>query len=408
MTPQVVAAILKIFWDGYQSNGSKGKKKAGRKTGFFTLLLTALATLGYWKSDKLSELLPGVEKKLEEKLEEKLGIPTAAGGDGPIRVYFTKPVGDPADATDIAHACAGYIDGAKQTLDLAGFEINNKLIVKALLSAKQRGVTVRVVTDSDYASGRLPDPDETAPLKDAGIPVVEDHRSALMHNKFIVFDGAAVWMGSMNFTENCAYRNNNNGVYLAVPQLAVNYATKFRWMFEGKMFGPHKPKNEQIPNPKISLPDGTVLENYFAAHDECAKHLTRLVAETQKSLDFLAFSFTHKEIGKAVTDRYQIAGVKVRGVFEKTQAASGHSEYSGMKNVGMQDVYLDGNPRNMHHKVMVLDGTTTVTGSFNFSESADKSNDENLLFIRNNSKVAGLFTTEVDRVLDVAKKAGGH
>ena len=416
MNPQLLAAVVKVFWDGYRSSGTKSKRKSS-KSGLFTMLLTAAVTLGYMKSDKLAELLPGFEQKVEAKLEDKLGPvgeqlgkaieaklgidpnTFSIGGDGPIRVYFTKPVGNPADTTDIAHSCAGYIDGAKQTLDVAGFEINNKLIVKSLLAAKQRGVVVRVVTDTDYV-------DETGDLSAAGIPVVQDHRSALMHNKFIVIDGAAVWMGSMNFTENCAYRNNNNGVYLAVPQLAANYATKFRWMHEQKLFG-KKPKDEEIPNPKISLPDGTVLENYFAPHDKCADHLTRLVQETQKSLDFLAFSFTHHGIGRAVMDKAQFNGVKVRGVFEKTQTASGHSEYGAMHSLGL-DVWLDGNPRNMHHKVMVIDGATTVTGSFNFSESADKSNDENILFIRNNPTVAGLFTAEADRVLEVAKKAAGQ
>lgn len=409
MTPQLLAAVLKVFWDG---TGAKGKKKSG-KSGLFTMLVTVLVAVGYLKSDKLSELLPGFEKKIEDKLgeklgpigdklgeaiEAKLGLDPTPGGDGPIRVYFTKPPGDKDDAADIAHACAGYIAGAKQTLDVAGFEINNKLIVKALLAAKQRGVKVRVVTDTDYL-------DETGDLTDAGIPVVDDKRSALMHNKFIVIDGSAVWMGSMNFTENCAYKNNNNGVYLAVPPVANNYATKFRWMFEQKLFG-KKPKDEDIPNPKVSLPDGTVLENYFAPHDKCADHLARLARESQKSLDFLAFSFTHKGIGGAVRDRAG-DGVKVRGVFEKTQAASGHSQYEEMHARGL-DVWLDGNPRNMHHKVMVLDGATTVTGSFNFSESADKSNDENLLFIRNNPGVATQFTAEAERVLDVARKAGGR
>jgi phosphatidylserine/phosphatidylglycerophosphate/cardiolipin synthase-like enzyme len=407
MTPQIVAAILKYFWDQYTTESSTGRRKR-KKTGrmrLMAMMIAGLTAVGYFKNDTVHDFINQqaavvgglLENKLKSEIPALSGLATAAAGDGPIRVYFTKPPGDPNDPNDIAHACVGYIDAAKQTLDVAGFEIDNKLIIAALIQAKQRGVTVRVVTDTDYV-------DETQGLQNAGIQVVQDRRSALMHNKFIVFDGSAVWMGSMNFTENCAYRNNNNGVYLAVPQLAENYTTKFKWMFEEKLFG-KKPRGANIPNPMITLPDGTILENYFAPHDECAQHLIELIGPTQKTLDFLAFSFTHKGIGQAVADRSK-AGVAVRGVFETSQAKSVHSEYNKFKDMGLT-VYLDGNPRNMHHKVMVLDGTTTVTGSFNFSESADRSNDENLLFIKNNPTVAAQFTAEVGRVVDVAKNAHG-
>ena len=83
------------------------------------------------------------------------------------------------------------------------------------------------------------------------------------------------------------------------------------------------------------------------------------------------------ELRAGRVDRYS-AGVEVSGVFEKTQTAAGHSAYAKLREARLP-VYLDGNPRNMHHKVIVIDGEIVVVGSFNFSESADKSNDENLL-----------------------------
>jgi len=94
------------------------------------------------------------------------------------------------------------------------------------------------------------------------------------------------------------------------------------------------------------------------------------------------------------------AGVEVGGVFEKTQTAGGYSEYERFRSAGLQ-VFLDGNPRNMHHKVIVIDGEIVVVGSFNFSDSADKSNDENLLIIYSRS-VAAKFEEEYQRVLKAA------
>jgi phosphatidylserine/phosphatidylglycerophosphate/cardiolipin synthase-like enzyme len=325
----------------------------------------------------------------------------AAGGtvDGAVRVYFTRPGGDPADPGNIAHAVVKYVDAARTSVDVAAYELDNTIITDALVRAHRRGVRVRLVTDLDYAGDHGPQA-----LRAAGVPVVEDNRQALMHNKFMVFDGTAVWTGSMNFTENCAYKNDNHGLYLAVPELAENYATKFRWMFEDRAFGRPPHPGAKIPNPVVAFADGTVIETYFAPHDRVGEKVIAAVNEANAAIDFLAFSFTHPGIGAAVAGRAR-QGVAVRGVFEKSQAAGPYSQYTPLKGLGLP-VYFDANPRNMHHKAMILDGKTTIGGSFNFSANADTSNDENLVVIRNNPAVAGAFTAEFGRVLAAARAAG--
>src|SRR5215217_3800345 len=136
------------------------------------------------------------------------GPASISGGQaGPVRVYFTTPDRPPADA-EIVKALVGYIAAAKQSIDVAAFELDNRAITDALVAAVNRGVKVRLVTETDYVheSG-------VTALQAAGVPVVDDRRDgALMHDKFMVFDRTAVWSGSMTSTENCAYKNNNHGV----------------------------------------------------------------------------------------------------------------------------------------------------------------------------------------------------
>jgi len=316
---------------------------------------------------------------------------------GPVHVYFTEPNGSPSENQAIAKACVSYIDAARASIDVAAFELDNQLIIAALVRAAGRGVKVRLVTDTDYVheSG-------VTALRGAGVPVVDDQRDALMHNKFMVFDKKAVWTGSMNFTENCAYKNNNNGLYIESVELAENYTTKFRWMFEEKNFGSRKGffRSEKIPHPIIKFSDGTIIESYFSPDDRIAAKVTNLVGESKKSIHFLAFSYTHNDIAKAMSDRGR-AGVEVRGVFEKSQAASSYSQFSKLSALGFP-VYLDANPKNMHHKVIVIDGETTLAGSFNFSDSADRSNDENALIIRNNKALGSKFEGEFKKVYDQA------
>ena len=59
-------------------------------------------------------------------------------------------------------------------------------------------------------------------------------------------------------------------------------------------------------------------------------------------------------------------------------------------------------PWSMHHKVIIVDDHIVIFGSFNFSESANQSNDENLLIV-DNADLAHAFTAEFQRVLTVAK-----
>ena len=61
----------------------------------------------------------------------------------------------------------------------------------------------------------------------------------------------------------------------------------------------------------------------------------------------------------------------------------------------------DGNPYLMHHKVIIIDGNTVIFGSFNFSNNADKDNDENLLIV-DDAGLAQAFEAEFQRVRDTA------
>jgi phosphatidylserine/phosphatidylglycerophosphate/cardiolipin synthase-like enzyme len=294
---------------------------------------------------------------------------------GPLHVYFTTPERSPESGDNPARTLAGYIDQCRSSVDVCAFELDNQVITDALVRAVRRGLRVRLVTETNYLNEA-----GVQALKAVGVPVVDDKRDgALMHDKFMVLDGKAVWTGSMNFTENCAYRNNNHGLHLDDARVAEDYATKFRWMFEQHKFGGLPSRSDRIPNPQVSLSDGTPVEVYFSTHDHIADKLVQKIGQARKSVHFLAFSFTHDRIGQAMLERAR-QGVEVKGVFEKSQAAGGYSEYGNLKAAGL-DVWLDANPRNMHHKVLIVDDETVVAGSFNFSDGADRQNDENVVIL---------------------------
>lgn len=313
-------------------------------------------------------------------------------------LYFTAPKNPdtPEDHTGgLDEAVAQSLYGARQSIDVAGYEIDLPLVADALVAAHQRGVVVRVVTDSDNV-----DEEQIGQMEDAGVPVVGDRREALMHDKFIVIDRARVWTGSMNYTVNGVYRNNNNLIKIESGDLAQNYSAEFEEMFTRDEFGPTSAAD--TPFPRLSL-GGTPVENHFSPEDGVEPRLVELVNSAQRSIYFLAFSFTSDPIGDAMLARAE-AGVTVQGVFERSQVASNGpaSEYERLRAAGL-DVRLDANQYNMHHKVIVVDGQTVAFGSYNFSRNASEQNDENLLIVRNDD-IASRFLTEFVKLYEQAER----
>ena len=290
-------------------------------------------------------------------------------------IYFTNPSCPPENERQggLDELIAADIRQATQQVDMAAFDLDSVPLIDALIDARQRGLAVRVVVDDEHNPAST-----TNRLRRNGMSVVEDQRSALQHNKFIVLDGQTVWTGSTNFTTNGVYCNNNNLVRINAPELAANYTIEMEEMFVGREFGITSPVNT---TPSLNL-GGVEIENYFAPEDGVAAHIIRHLEQAESEILFLAFSFTSDDIGEAVFERAE-AGVTVRGVFEKTGAGSQYSYFADLDESGLPNVAVrtDGNPRVMHHKVFVIDRETVIFGSYNFSGNAERNNDENVVIV---------------------------
>jgi len=289
-----------------------------------------------------------------------------------ITVYFTDPSSNQnRGGPDVALAAA--IDMAQFSVDIAAHELNLWSIRDALINAHQRGVNIRVVAETDNWSRELDQ------LVDAGVQAVKDTNPSLMHNKFVVIDHLIVWSGSMNYTLNGAYRHNNNLIRLRDAELAAAYTAEFEEMFLEGIFGNHSPTGKGLETHLAIV--------YFSPDDGVEDEILTLIQSARESIIFMAFSFTSDPLAEAILDAAH-AGIKVQGVMDKEQALTNTGgEYSHFIDSGL-DVRLDNNPDKMHHKVIIIDNEILITGSYNFSKSADTRNDENLLIIRDPSAIA--------------------
>ena len=291
---------------------------------------------------------------------------SAATVGGGWEVYFSE-VGAGENRYSLEKQLVTRLGDAASRIDAALYHLKSAPIADALIEAHRRGVLVRVVTETDYV-------EETAVrrLQDVDIPVVDDNgREGFMHHKFIVIDERYVWTGSYNTTYNGAYRNNNNVIFIDSVPLAYNFTQEFRELFF--QMRAEKSSGAFVVYPEVVLSDGTQISTYFSPENDIISLLLKEIGSAKKSIHFMAFSFTQDALSSAMQDRFE-SGVAVRGVFEERQVNK-HSEYEEMKAAGLP-VVQDENPGAMHHKVIVIDEETVITGSYNFSKNAEERNSE--------------------------------
>lgn len=306
-------------------------------------------------------------------------------GSDPIQIYF-------APSPKIVQALCAFIRSAVRSIDVCAFDIGLEELADALIEAKKNNIKVRVVTDTDYlkrnALGRI---------SKAGIPIVSDRKSSLMHNKFIVVDSRYVWTGSYNLTDNGTWKNDNNAIQFESPSVAAGYQARFDqyWKEHFSTDGSRTELPQQVFIGKMPV------YYAFSPTDKIRDVLLNELDQAQTTVDVMAFSFTGAELAAKLRDLCK-RGVRVRCLFDRGQAKNKASRDEYLHKIGAK-VYISPNRRGkMHHKVFIIDGKTVVTGSYNFSKNAESQNDENILVLRS-EKIAALYTAEMNRCIKGVK-----
>ena len=116
----------------------------------------------------------------------------ALSAEEPIGVWFTVPEknGEHGTFSQPEDELVALVDSAQSAIDGAFFEIGSKRVADAFIRAHKRGVKVRLVTDDSNL-----DKPSCKKVQAAGIPVVDDGKKGLMHDKFAIVDGHVVWTG---------------------------------------------------------------------------------------------------------------------------------------------------------------------------------------------------------------------
>jgi hypothetical protein len=152
--------------------------------------------------------------------------------DHDFRAYFRSPRA--GLRLSLVKRLTAFINATHTTLDCAIYDLRHPDILAALKGVVERGVKLRLLYDagpSQPAAGPDPKPDGTAQAIAAaglsGQAIAFAEHGHLMHNKFLIRDGEAVWMGSANFTVGGLELQDNSCLELRSNALAAQYAAAF-------------------------------------------------------------------------------------------------------------------------------------------------------------------------------------
>jgi phosphatidylserine/phosphatidylglycerophosphate/cardiolipin synthase-like enzyme len=119
---------------------------------------------------------------------------------------------------------------------------------------------------------------------------------------------------------------------------------------------------------------------YFSPPGGCAQAVTEAVNNAKAEVCVQAYTFDSSAIANGLAEARR-RGVKVMVVMDAGKCYDDRNRAGWLHERGVP-VRVDSRHTIAHNKVMIIDGTTVITGSFNFTEVAEKSHAENLLVLR--------------------------
>jgi phosphatidylserine/phosphatidylglycerophosphate/cardiolipin synthase-like enzyme len=326
--------------------------------------------------------------------------------------------GQPAEET--ARRLAGFVGAARESLDLALYDVRlpdpvGSIVAGALREAAERGVRVRLLYNVD--SGRpaaLHPPPHTRPellrelpIEVGAVPGVPD----LMHHKYVVRDGAAVWTGSANWTLDSWTRQENVLAIVEGAPIARAYRGNFDELWEHR-----EVERSGRGEPELVEVNGLRARAWFTPGygPELSQAIATAIGFARNRVRIASPVITSAPILSTLDERAADGAVDIAGVVDEPQTDVVFGQWAEnpqstwkipLLAAALSRLPFSGKPSTpwgpdtvhdfMHAKVTVADDTVFL-GSFNLSRSGEQ-NAENVLELRDPA-LAGRMAGFIDAV----------
>jgi len=328
-----------------------------------------------------------------------------------ITPYFNRSVDAYLPTTYQTNGSADYLEilhdrivKANKSIDLALYSYSGFVtdsVTGWLKDALARSVRVRMITDSasTFQSNSV------AKLKAAGVPMIYNSFGAngstsrnIHHNKFMVFDAddpvnAYVIAGSWNLSAQQTTTDYQNILLVQDKSLAKAYTQEFNeeWGSDSEVPSPYTSMfsvSKSDNTPRTFRLGNTYIHLLFSPNGGISAELQEEIKEANNSILFGLFTLTQEELADALLTADQ-NGVDVHGIIDKG------NEGNADKSLLIKGIDIVYGPKStiFHHKYAILDWKKVVTGSYNWTYSAEAKNDENILII-DDSTIAKAYVNE--------------
>lgn len=269
------------------------------------------------------------------------------------------------------------IEKAQEEISFAIYGLRGQdEILKALVEAKEREVSVKGVVDSDSHDKNYYS--DTYTLYKY-FEIVSDHKSAIMHNKFFIIDKSIVWSGSSNISDTgTGGYNANNCLVMSDKKIAGVYLEEFNQMFYEKKF---QNKKEAITYENIQTEDSTVSIYFSPKSNTYENSLKKLIQNAEQYIYIPVFYLTHKDL-TAQLIKAKHRGVEVKIILDATAARNKYSMHNELRKNEIE-VKVENFGGKMHIKSIIVDDKYIVSGSMNLTKAGNSKNDENTIVVKN-------------------------
>ncbi|MBN1780915.1 lamin tail domain-containing protein [bacterium] len=340
---------------------------------------------------------------------------------GIIEAYFNGTVSPeeaeirPATGSEDLHGrLTERIQAASSSIDACFMKLTDRDIGNALIGARERGVSVRFICEQDEVSEQA-----VKDLIAAGIPVMTDadsepENTGIMHHKFAVFDHRDraiwtddwVWTGSFNPTDYGSYSEPLENVILVQdPALAAVFTCGFEQLWGSRTDVPD-PEQSVFGNGRRVIVPGRVMvgetlaEIFWSPEGSACRGIEKALLSADHHVDFCMFSFTQDRLAGSLIGKSVSGQVRIRGLIDGPQihADGEYSQWPALREAFPGLVRCYSGTVCLHHKYAVIDACTdsdpiVITGSYNWTRSAEDRNHENVLIIHD-AELADQYTQE--------------
>ncbi len=333
-----------------------------------------------------------------------------------IKVYFTQPIDNTYSTTGLSpvycnnsmfDTLAAYIGKAKYTIDIAQYEYktySGDPIAAAINAAYSRGVKVRYIQDGKEASTNT-----GVSLLNSSIPVEASPTGSgynIMHNKIVIIDEYSpdttktwVWTGSPDWDQDMTTGDYNNVIVFQSKVLARAFTHEFDIMWgdtthgatynsSAALFGYKKPNSGTH---KFTI-GGSEVELYFDPSDTTQNHIVDVIKSSSTDLYCGMNDFTDTTLAWDLVYQYKDHSVSTYGIID-AYTSSGQLPLTTILPDGLGSNFTPyNNPTYLYHNKYVVSNPSAacknpmvLTGSHNWTFSAETENDENTVIVHNDT-----------------------